>query len=211
MRRGNRAQLYLASALFLSVWSWPASAGAELYTFTDKEGVLHFTNIPPKGKRRLSKVQKHTNTFEWKDDTGATQRIHRVDVKHYDALIVEAARYYSLPAALIKAVTAVESSFEPHAVSHAGAQGLMQLIPSTARDMFVRDPFNPRDNIFGGARYLRMMANRFSGDLKLTVAAYNAGPEAVARVGRIPNIPETQNYVRRVVALYQHYQANWRP
>ena len=127
----------------------------------------------------------------------------------YDLIIIEAARYYSLPPALVKAVVAVESSFEPAAVSHAGAQGLMQLIPRTARAMHVRDVFDPRGNVFGGARYLRILANQFNGDIRRTLSAYNAGPRAVERAGGVPHIDETRKYLRRVLALYHHYLKTW--
>lgn len=189
----------------------PRTARAELYTFVDAEGVIHFTNIPPGDPRYKKLVPSNgtSNTYEWFDEAGEVRRLHRVDVPRYDTLIFEAARYYSLPPALVKAVIAAESGFEHTAVSHAGARGLMQLIPSTAAEMHVRDSFDPRDNIFGGTRYLRLLANQFSGDLRLTLAAYNAGPRVVTKVGDVPRIPETQLYVRRVMALYQHYLSNW--
>lgn len=180
-------------------------ARAELYTWTDKQGVVHFTNTKPG-----SHTRRGTHTFEVKDEEGVLRRLHRVDVGTYDALILEAARYYSLPPAWVKAVVAAESAFDPKAVSHAGARGLMQLIPSTARAMHVRDPFDPKQNVYGGTRYLRILANRFEGNLELTAAGYNAGPEAVERAGnKVPNFTETKVYVRRVLKLYEHYQENW--
>lgn len=179
-------------------------ARAELYSFTDDEGVIHFTNIPNDPRFR---TVGGDNTFEWKDDLGVLRRVHKVDVTRYDAVIREAARYYSLPPALVKAVIAVESSFEPTAVSHAGAQGLMQLIPSTAAEMLVRDVFDARQNIYGGTRYLRVLANQFGGDVRLTIAAYNAGPKAVERKRDVPAIEETRRYVQRVLTLYRHYLA----
>ena len=103
---------------------------------------------------------------------------------------------------------AVESNFDHRALSEKGAMGLMQLMPATAKDMYVSDAWDPLQNIEGGARYLRILANQYEGDMVKTVAAYNAGPEAVRRAGGgIPNIPETQEYVRKVVALYQAYKA----
>ncbi len=103
---------------------------------------------------------------------------------------------------------AVESNFDPAAVSEKGAMGLMQLMPMTAREMFVQDPFDPAQNIEGGARYLRILANQYGGDPLKTLAAYNAGPDAVRRAGEdVPNIPETRAYVRRVLDLYRAYKA----
>ena len=180
----------------------PVAAHAELYTYTDKEGVVHFTNVPPHGLRSEPQAE---NTFDWPDALGNVRKLHRVDFEGYDTVIRQAASYYSLPPALIKAVIAAESGFEPKAVSPKGAQGLMQLIPETARLMLVHDSFDPVANIYGGARYLRVLANRFGGDLRHTVAGYNAGPEAVARAGGVPPYTETQLYVKRVLALYQHY------
>jgi soluble lytic murein transglycosylase-like protein len=103
---------------------------------------------------------------------------------------------------------AVESNFDQRALSEKGAMGLMQLMPATARDMFVADAWDPVQNIEGGARYLRVLANQYEGDMVKTLAAYNAGPEAVRRSGgAVPNIPETREYVRKVVALYQTFKA----
>ena len=103
---------------------------------------------------------------------------------------------------------AVESNFDPRALSEKGAIGLMQLMPGTARDMYVGDAWVPEQNIEGGARYLRILANQYNGDLVKTLAAYNAGPDAVRRAGdTVPNIPETREYVRKVVALYQAFRA----
>ena len=100
-----------------------------------------------------------------------------------------------------------ESDFNPFSVSSSGALGLMQLLPSTAASMTVQDPFDPRQNILGGARYLRVLANTFNGDLILTLAAYNAGSGAVIRYGTVPPYDETQHYVRQVIRYYYQYRA----
>ena len=114
--------------------------------------------------------------------------------------ILKAAQKYDLPVNLIKSVIRAESNFQIKAVSHAGAQGLMQLMPATARELGVKNPFNIEQNIDGGARYLRKMLDSFGGDLKLALAAYNAGPEAVIKYGgKIPPYRETQQYVNRVL------------
>ena len=114
--------------------------------------------------------------------------------------ILKAARKYDLPVNLIKSVIRAESNFQVKAVSHAGAQGLMQLMPATAKALGVSNPFNIEENIDGGSRYLRKMLDSFGGNLKLALAAYNAGPEAVIRYGgRVPPYRETQQYVKRVL------------
>ncbi len=119
-----------------------------------------------------------------------------------------AAASNNLPEALILAVIAVESNFDPRAVSEKGAAGLMQLMPGTARDMYVADVFDPEQNIHGGSRYLRVLANQYGGDMVQMLAAYNAGPEAGRRAGgSVPNSPETREYVKKVFALYRAYKA----
>jgi soluble lytic murein transglycosylase-like protein len=129
----------------------------------------------------------------------------------YDTYISQAAALYQIPEALIRAVIKVESNYDPRAVSPANARGLMQLIPETAERMMVRDIHDPRQNIFGGVRYLRILANLFNGDLELTVAAYNAGENAVIRFGGIPPYEETQGYVVKVLGYYRHYRAATSP
>jgi soluble lytic murein transglycosylase-like protein len=127
----------------------------------------------------------------------------------YEAAIVEAAERYRLDPALIRSVIQIESAFDALAVSPVGAQGLMQLMPEVAEEMGVADPFNPRENIMGGARLLRNLLNHFKGNVRLTLAGYNAGPGAVKRFrGRIPPFRETQNYVKRITRLMADNRAD---
>jgi soluble lytic murein transglycosylase-like protein len=120
--------------------------------------------------------------------------------------ILNAARRYNLPPGLIKGVIRAESNFQIAAVSHAGAQGLMQLMPATAKELGVRNPFDIEENIDGGARYLRQMLDSFGGDVKVALAAYNAGPGAVERYGgRIPPYQETEEYVDRVLRFSRQF------
>ena len=123
--------------------------------------------------------------------------------KEYEEHIRAAAAKYSLSEELLQAVMAVESGYRRDAVSVKGAQGLMQLMPDTASDMYVRDVWSPKENIEGGARYLRILANQYDGNLEKTLAAYNAGPEAVKRAGGVPRFQETKDYVRKVLSLYE--------
>jgi soluble lytic murein transglycosylase-like protein len=123
-------------------------------------------------------------------------------------MIREASFYTGVPAPLIEAVISQESGFNPRAVSSAGAEGLMQLMPATARRMGVTDPMNPAQNIFGGAVLLKRLTTRFSGRLSLILAAYNAGSAAVDQYGGVPPYRQTMNYVPSVESLYRTWQAN---
>ncbi len=123
----------------------------------------------------------------------------------YDDMIRQAAAEAGVSPALVKAVARAESGFDPHSGSAAGAQGLMQLMPATARGLGVSDPYDPLQSLRGGARYLRQMLDRFNGDVTKALAAYNAGPNAVARYGGIPPYAETQAYVPRVLGYFQEY------
>jgi soluble lytic murein transglycosylase-like protein len=127
--------------------------------------------------------------------------------RKYDELIEAASIRYRIPVALVRAIVQAESNYVSTAVSPKGASGLMQLMPDTAREMFVKDIFDAKENIEGGTRYLRVLANMFSGDMVKMVAAYNAGPDAVNRWGgTVPPYAETQDYVRKVIALYFQYK-----
>lgn len=185
----------------------PSVAEADIYSYTDEDGVVHFTNIPPRRRRGVSVVMRtrQPRPDEPPRATGGVRDTSTDRYSRYDPFIREAASLYQLPEAFLRAVIRVESDYHLGAVSRAGAQGLMQLMPATAARMGVRDPFDPRQNILGGARYLRILANDFRGDLILTIAAYNAGEAAVIRYRGVPPYAETQRYVERVLGWYYHY------
>lgn len=167
--------------------------GSSVYSYVDENGVYHFTNAPVDARY---KATRFTDTYRIPDRRPA----------HYDELIKNAARRFRLDPELIKAVIQVESNFERYAVSSKGAQGLMQLMPDTASDMGVAQVFDPRENILGGSRYLRLLSDRFANNLSLTLAAYNAGPETVEKSGGIPEIKETRDYVSKVLRILRRYR-----
>ena len=190
-------RLVAVAGLWLAVAGGDASA--QIFTFTDAEGVVHFTNRPR--DRRYRPLDPPAS---------AARKPRKVpQIGHYDGLIGVTAARLSVQPALVKAVIAAESNFDPAAVSHKGAQGLMQLMPATANAMGIEDPLYPPDNVLGGTRYLRRMLDRY-GDLERALAAYNAGPQAVDRYGGIPPYQETQAYVRRVLTYYRSYDGDFR-
>jgi soluble lytic murein transglycosylase-like protein len=191
--------LVLASVGGLVALLSPASSRADIYQSVGPDGVVSFTNSKTPGAKLYQKTRPKAPVFLPADTS--PERYTR-----YDSFIREAATLYQIPEALVRAVIRVESDFDPRAVSPANARGLMQMIPETAERMMVSDIFDPRQNIFGGVRYLRVLANTFNGDLSLTVAAYNAGEGAVMRHGGIPPYPETQDYVVKVVGYYRQYR-----
>lgn len=179
-------------------------AQADIYEYVDANGVAHYTNVPTPGKkwRRITRrAQVRRRTARMPRDL-SPERLVR-----FDPYIREAADMYQLPESFIRAVMHIESNFDPNVVSVDGAMGLMQLMPRTAASMGVTDPFDPRQNILGGARYLRVLANQFNGDLVLTVAGYNAGGGAVQRYNGVPPYRETRRYVNRVLKKYYSYRA----
>ena len=188
----------LGAAILAAAHATPSQAGGRIFMYEDANGVTHFTNVPR--DRRYQPVE-----FDW---TGPNRPVRPPKSWQYDGLIGLTAREHRVQPALVKAVIAAESNFDPDAVSRAGARGLMQLMPETAASMGVVNLHHPTDNVRGGTRYLRMMIDRY-GDLVRALAAYNAGPKAVDRYGGLPPYRETQDYVQRVLAYYRHYHGDF--
>lgn len=192
--------------LLLGLSASPDLARAEIYEFVDASGVTHYTNVPSGGKRwkRIEFQARTSRVYK----TPANLRDRSPDrYIRYDAYLQEAARLYQLPLAFLRAVVHIESDFDPNVVSVDGAMGLMQLMPFTAERMGVTNPYDPRQNILGGARFLRILANQWNGDLVLTVASYNAGAGAVERYRGVPPYGETRRYVNRVIERYYSYRS----
>jgi soluble lytic murein transglycosylase-like protein len=194
-----------AVALGLAFWGQSADAHADIYRYVDKDGVIHFSNVTKRGKL-ISKAKSRSKTAAGASSAASASGGLAKTPDEYDAYIREAASLYQIPEALVRAVIRVESNFDPRAISRANAQGLMQLIPATAERMLVTDPFDARQNVLGGTRYLRVLANLFNGNLQLTLAAYNAGEGAVIKYNGIPPYAETQAYVTKVLEYYNVYR-----
>ena len=200
MTRARSLLTLLASASLLAGPAARAEEEHHLHQWVDKEGVTHLTLAGPT-KEALARAKALTLVPQ---ATGQTTHVH--EVSDWDFHIAMASEKYNIPKELVRAIIVAESNFHPDAISHVGARGLMQLMPGTGSAMYVENPFDPVQNIYGGTRYLRILANMFQGDLTKTVAAYNAGPEAVRKAAGVPMIAETQNYVRKVVRLYKVYK-----
>jgi hypothetical protein len=184
------------------------------FKYVDEDGVIHITNRP-RGKQgdwklHMSIAANRTGLADIPRGPGGvdasnialdSEKAHR-----YDAYIRGAARRYQLPESFVRAVIHTESRYNPRAVSRAGAMGLMQLMPSTATFLNVGQPFDPRQNIYGGCKLLRLLANRFNGDMVLVAAGYNAGAGAVLKYGGVPPFVETRAYVKGVLRRYYAYE-----
>lgn len=182
--------------LMLALLSVPA-VRADVYVFKDKEGVLTFTNVPTHtGFRRVIRESNPPSPGPFFSSTS------------FNDLIQSAATRHSIDADLVRAVIKVESDFNSNARSTKGAMGLMQLMPETARLHNVLNAFDPNANIEGGVRHLRLLLGRYQGDIELSLAAYNAGMNAVEKHGGIPPFPETREYVRRVLRFYDSYRGS---
>lgn len=181
------------------LFALPAAARSPLHMWTDKDGVTHVSDDPPAANRpsprRVSPQQPKADRW-WEKRSDAPPD----EIDHASGL-------YKIPAELVRAVIWAESAGDASAVSHRGAVGLMQLMPQTAGEMYVQDPVDPAQNIMGGTRYLRWLANQFGGDMLLTIAAYNAGPDAVRKYRGVPPFDETRNYCKKVMSYYRQLRA----
>jgi soluble lytic murein transglycosylase-like protein len=176
------------------------AANPKIYTYVDANGMRHYTDVPDNNRYRLLVLSSQDRTVS--GDRYDAMLLAKAG--QYDSIIETAAISASVEANLLRAVIVVESGFNSRAVSKRGAVGLMQLMPSTATRFGVSNPYDPRENVHAGARYLKFLIDRFGHDVKLALAAYNAGEEAVDRNGgQIPPFTETMAYVPRVLKIYQ--------
>lgn len=206
MARSKMSLSLLLAASALLAMARPALA--DIYSFKDANGVMHFTNIP-NGDKRFRLVRKEENTSDYARAAGTPQySLPTADlIKRYSPIIEAASKSHGVELALVHAVITAESGYNPSAVSRAGARGLMQLMPDTAKRFGVQNIMDPAENIHGGVKYLRELLTMFNGNKELAVAAYNAGENAVIRAGnRIPPYAETTSYVPKVLGLYKKFQ-----
>ena len=192
------------------IFSLQPDVQAEMYVCVDAAGKEQYTNMITSGNCRplvsRSRVTRRPGGQSLSRQSSTFRQRARRDPSSYDHHISQVSRRYNVDPYLIKAVIKAESDFDCYALSKKGAQGLMQLMPATARELKVRNPFNPHENIDGGTRYLRNMLDIFDGNIPLSLAAYNAGPTLVKRLQKIPRIPETKRYVRKVLGYYKGYR-----
>lgn len=200
-----------AASLLGLVVAAPVSAG-EMYGYVDEHGTYVVTDRPSDPRARPYTPGDFERWALAQDGTphagvgeARPSRVTAPRVSRFDDVIADAARRHGVPFALVKAVVAAESGFDARAVSRAGARGLMQLMPGTARDLGVEDSFDARANVDGGTRYLAALLRSF-GSERLALAAYNAGPARVAKLGRVPDFPETRVYVEKVLRLRDLYR-----
>ncbi|HBF42912.1 MAG TPA: lytic transglycosylase [Desulfobacteraceae bacterium] len=190
----SAVKITCAAAVYITLLLFVGSpVSADIYRYIDKDGTWHFTNINADKRYRLF--------------VRTSRKTPAAFITEYGHIIKQASRRFEMDTSLIKAVIKAESDFNHRAVSHKGAQGLMQLMPNTANAMDVGNPFNPEENIFGGARYLSLLLKRFNNNKRLALAAYNAGPEKVEAYQGIPPIAETKAFVKKVIGYYRHYSA----
>ena len=196
----------LAAAVALAALARPALA--DIFMFKDERGVVHFTNMPSSDKR-FKLLRKEGGSSPAMSAAGLPQVFMPTEesIRRFAPMIETVSRTHGVEVALVHAVISAESGYNPGALSKAGARGLMQLMPDTAKRYGVRNIMDPSENITGGVKYLRDLISMFNGNLELAVAAYNAGENAVLRHGnRVPPYAETVNYVPKVLGFYRKFQ-----
>jgi soluble lytic murein transglycosylase-like protein len=195
-----RLALLIATLFAASI----AAANPKIYTYMDAQGLRHYTDVPDNNRYRLLVLSPQ-------DRTASGDRYDMrllAKASQYDSIIEHAALSAAVESNLLRAVIVVESGFNSHAVSKRGAVGLMQLMPATASRFGVSNPYDAQQNVHAGARYLKFLIDRFGHDIRLALAAYNAGEDAVARNGgQIPPFSETMAYVPRVLKIYKQLAA----
>jgi soluble lytic murein transglycosylase-like protein len=204
--QGKASQIFRAAAiagasLALSI---PLSVQAQVYKWVDENGIVTYSNIAPPKQQDFQVLRFPCYAADPKCRSVSWEKIP-LNTQAFRTEIRSASQFNAVDESLIRAIIHAESAYQADALSPKGAQGLMQLMPETQVELDVSNPFDPEDNIQGGARYLSQLMAEFDGDLELAAAAYNAGSNAVYKYGGVPPYDETQEYVRRVKILYRRY------
>lgn len=193
-----RGGILLCFSVTLFALSFPTMSWSDIYKFIDENGVVHFTNRPKNSKFRVyMKDYRQDRLLRTKFSASVGRP------EDFEPIIISASTRYGVDANLVRAVIHAESGYNVNAISSAGAGGLMQLMPETARDLKVTDRFNASQNVDGGVRYLKFLIDTFHGDVRLALAAYNAGLARVVKYGGVPPFQETQQYVAKVLSLWK--------
>jgi len=203
-RKINLELLMLVSTFMLA--ASPVTSLAEVYRWVDDDGIVNLSNIAPPTHQDFQVLKFPCYASDPKCRSVSWEKVP-LNTQSFSSEIRGAAQFNAVEESLIRAIIHAESAYQVDAQSPKGAQGLMQLMPVTQREMQVSDPFDPALNIDGGTRYLADLLLEFNGDISLAAAAYNAGPTAVHKYGGVPPYDETREYVRRVNILYRRYQA----
>lgn len=190
---------FLFSICFVSL-----AYSGEIYSYVDQNGVWHFTNVPTDKKFTRLEITEESAIIKGK----SYKKLSKSKSKSIDTIIKDIGESFNLDPALIKAVILAESGGNPLAVSPKGALGLMQLMPKTAKELLVDDPFDPEENIWGGSKYLSELLKIYNGDVISALAAYNAGPGTVSKYQGIPPYPETINYIKKVLKYWKEAKNN---
>ena len=213
----QKSTLILIGIALLFSFCWPHAGMADIYQYTDANGVVHFSNVGVGSGRKYKRLKSTVTPEQHMAVPAHSSAPSRAPISSsnfpsaYVDIINAACGRHGVDPALVHAIVKVESDFNPYALSRKGAMGLMQLMPQTAVVMNVGNSFNPHDNIDGGVKYLRYLIDRYEGNLPLALAAYNSGETAVKKWGTIPPYPETQNYVQRIMKIYNGNELAFRP
>jgi len=208
---GTAGRMLLVAAMAILFYG-QSRAMADVYTYVDSKGARYYTNVPASSSIQCRLYQRDEVAIskpsgrDWPEVRVGGRRDFLKSSTAYDQHIKQSGYRYNVDPQLIKAIIKAESGFDCYARSQKGAQGLMQLMPGTAKDLHVFNSFDPRANIEGGTRYFRTMLDTFNGNIPLSLAAYNAGPNLVKRTKKMPQIPETVEYVQRVLQHYKDYK-----
>ena len=205
MKRGWYRSLKIVGVLLVAGMGPGSMLHAEIYKYTDEDGMVNYTNIKPANQRNVKTFSFPCYVSDPKCQQLDWERIP-LNRQAFSDVIQASAEVFTIDESLIRAIIHAESAYQPEALSPQGAQGLMQLMPATQKELQIENVFDPVSNIEGGTRYLAGLMKEFDQNIELAAAAYNAGPGAVRKYGGIPPYKETREYVRRVKILYRRYR-----